>query len=181
MVTQPEKNQRICDLMLAGCRGDQAAYACFLKEISNDLRRFLQRRMPKDDVEDVLQEILISVHKARHTYDGVRPILPWVSAIARFRLSDYLRKHYARAKHATIDITELQDNLAQPVTETGADTEYLNDALRQLPHRQQKIIHLMHTQGYTAKEVGGQLNMNESAVKVAAHRAYKVIRARLNK
>ena len=181
MVTQPEKNQRICSLMLAGCRGDKLAYAGFLKEISSDLQRFLQRRMPKDDVEDVLQEILISIHKARHTYDGERPILPWVSAIARFRLNDYLRKHYARAKHATVDISDFQDNIAAPVTESGADTEYLDEALSQLPQRQQKIIHLMHTQGYTAKEVGGQLDMNESAVKVAAHRAYKLIRARLNK
>jgi RNA polymerase sigma-70 factor (ECF subfamily) len=42
--------------------------------------------------------------------------------------------------------------------------------------RERKILSLMHVEGYTAKQVGAQMNMNESAVKVAAHRAIKKIR-----
>ena len=39
----------------------------------------------------------------------------------------------------------------------------------------------MNVEGYTAKEVGAKLGMKESAVKVAAHRAYKKLRERLGK
>ena len=39
----------------------------------------------------------------------------------------------------------------------------------------------MHQEGYTAKEVAEKIGMNESAVKVAAHRAYKVLRKRLER
>src|SRR5690606_25837461 len=87
MVTRDEKNNRLAALMLAGQDGDQTAYRSFLEETSHDVRRFLLRRIPASDVDDVLQEILVSLHKARHTYDGERPILPWIFAIARFRLA----------------------------------------------------------------------------------------------
>lgn len=159
--------------------GDQAAYRAFLSHVSRYLRRFIARRVPEADVEDVLQEVLVSIHKARATYDGKRSVLPWVSAIARYRLSDYLRRHYAKLRHAQVDLADIEDSLAGPVTETDPLSELVSGEVQQLPERQQKILYLLHTEGYTAKEVGAKLGMQESAVKVAAHRAYKVIRARL--
>ena len=181
MVTRDAKNAELTALMQAGCNGDGAAYQRFLQGVSYDLKRFLARRIAACDVDDVLQEILISIHKARHTYDGERPVLPWVSAIARFRLTDYLRRHYAGARHVTVDIAELAETLPGPVTESTGDYEYLNEAVDQLPERQRKILYLMHKQGFTARETGEKLGMGESAVKVAAHRAYKLIRKRLGR
>jgi RNA polymerase sigma-70 factor (ECF subfamily) len=43
-------------------------------------------------VEDVVQETLISVHKARHTYDPARPFAPWFYAIASHRVVDVFRR-----------------------------------------------------------------------------------------
>ena len=60
-----------------------------------DLRaRFLdvaRKRVPAEAVEDVVQEALITVHKARHTYDPARPFGPWFYAIVHSRLIDVLR------------------------------------------------------------------------------------------
>ena len=160
-------------LIKAANAGDKVAYGKFLSEVSVLIRRFLAKRMATDDVEDVLQEILTSIHKARHTYDGTRPGLPWVYAIARSRLTDYLRKHYASRSDKKVNIDDVEYFLEAPVTESHELPEYMEVALGDLPEKQQKIITLMHVEGYTAKEVGGQLGMSESAVKVAAHRAYK--------
>src|SRR5271170_7825466 len=98
-------------LLKTALLGDANAYKQFLTSVSRYLRRFIARRIPTPDVEDVLQEILISIHKARHTYDGRRSILPWISAIARYRLADYLRNHYASMRNAEVDISEMQDSL----------------------------------------------------------------------
>src|SRR5271170_1389574 len=179
MVTNDEKNAQLVTLFLSGMKGDAVKYQQFLSEISHYLRRFIARRVPAADVEDVLQEVLVSIHKARHTYDGKRSVLPWVSAIARYRLLDYLRKHYARMGHLQTDLEEVENTLAADVTETSELSEYISEEVKHLPERQQKILYLMHTEGYTAKEVGTQLGMNESAVKVAAHRAYKLIKTKL--
>jgi len=130
-------------------------------------------------VDDVLQEILISLHKARHTYDGQRPYKPWLYAIAHFRLQDHLRMHYAdRLRHAE-DIADLENQLHEDVTEAAISYESISGEIEKLPEKQATILRLMHQEGHTAKEAAKLMGMNESAVKVAAHRAYKILRQRL--
>lgn len=166
-------------LMAAAQKGDARAYRQLLTDLEPPIRRMIARKVPAADVEDVVQEVLVSIHKARHTFDGTRALMPWVFAIARFRLTDYLRQHYAAMKHVHVDIDGMHEFLAEPVTESTELSEDMDGALKSLPQRQQQILALMHTQGYTAKEVGVRLGMKESAVKVAAHRAYKQMKTRL--
>jgi RNA polymerase sigma-70 factor (ECF subfamily) len=133
------------------------------------------------DVDDVMQEILISLHRARHTYDGQRPFAPWLFAIAKFRLQDFLRRVYRdRLRHAA-DVTEMADFLAAPVTETGEPSEYVKEALRHLPKKQAMILEFIHVQGLTTEETGKRLGMTGNAVKVAAHRAYEKLRKKMVK
>ncbi len=175
MVTTSEKNKLLSDLMSLALQGNQIAYAEFLKEITFLLRSNLKKKIASADVEDVLQEILISIHKARHTYDGKRDILPWIMAIARFRITDYLRKYYSQMRHKTSDISDLEYDLSD-VTEGNSANELLDDLFIDVETKHQKILTMLHVEGYTAKEVGAKINMSESAVKVAAHRAIKKIR-----
>jgi RNA polymerase sigma-70 factor (ECF subfamily) len=175
MVTNIDKHTHLAVLLRSGLEGNQGDYAKFLEAITPLLRRMVGGRIAMSDVEDVVQEILISIHKARHTYDGQRPIMPWVTAITRFRLSDHLRKYYATMQHQTMDISDLEEILPA-VTEDTASNESVVELLKDVPEKQQCILTMMHVEGYTAKEVGRQLDMQESAVKVAAHRALKKIR-----
>lgn len=176
MVT--DKYQELSALLCAGLAGDNTAYSKFLQKITPILRRMLGRRLANSEIEDVVQEVLISVHKARHTYDGERPFMPWLVSIARFRIADHLRKHYAQMQHQTMDIADLEESLAD-VTEEGSSNESIDELLHDVPDKQRQILELMHVDGYTAREVGIKMQMNESAVKVAAHRAIKKIREKL--
>jgi len=169
-------------LMKLALNGDQRAYADLLRGTSRFLRPFLAKRLSfTNEVEDLLQEILISLHKARHTFDGNRSYRPWVYAIAKFRLQDYLRAHYSDQLHHAIELSEVEESLSGNVTETGMSYESISGEIQKLPGKQAAILQLMHQEGYTAKEVAEKLGMNESAVKVAAHRAYKVLRSQLEK
>lgn len=176
-----QDTQSLESLMISALEGDQQAYQKFLTQVERYIRRIVSNKVVGKDVEDVVQEALISIHKARHTYDGKRAILPWVSAITRFRITDYLRKHYAKKEDVYLDADEMEKTLADNVTEADDSYEYINDEISLLPEKQQKILYLMYFEGYTAKETGAQLGMKESAVKVAAHRSYKVIRQKLEK
>ncbi len=91
-------------LFRLGIQGDQASYAQFLSQIAPLCRRAAARRIRGADLDDVVQEALISIHKARATYDGERPLLPWVLSIVNFRVTDYLRKHYRTAGRDAVDI-----------------------------------------------------------------------------
>jgi RNA polymerase sigma-70 factor, ECF subfamily len=169
-------------LMQRSLNGDTQAYAQLLKDTAILLRPYLAKRLyASSEVEDVLQEILISVHKARHTYDGERPYKPWLYAIAKFRLQDHLRAHYADHLRNAEDLSELEEILPDDVTESGFSYESISGEVDKLPEKQAAILRLMHHDGYTAREVADKLGMNESAVKVAAHRAYKVLREKLER
>ncbi len=162
--------------------GDRAAYAEALRLTAQLLRPYLSKRLNSAaEVDDLLQEILISVHKARHTYDGERPFKPWVFAIARFRLQDHLRAHYADPLRHAVDWDEIEESVAADVTESAISYESITAQIGQLPEKQATILQMMHQEGYTAREVGDRLGMKESAVKVAAHRAYKVLRKLLDR
>jgi RNA polymerase sigma-70 factor (ECF subfamily) len=179
--TFSDKYAELTSLFRAGMNGDAASYHRFLQAITPVLRRVTSRKLPAADAEDTLQEILISIHKARHTYDGCRPIMPWLLAIAQFRINDALRKAYSGFGRDMINIDELSDVLAD-VTETMADHEsVIIDILQNIPDREQRILTMMHVEGRTARETGERLGMKESAVKVAAHRAMKKIRETVRK
>lgn len=177
-----DNNDNFAALMRQSLDGDQLAYASLLMETSRFLRPFLAKCLSfTNDVDDLLQETLISIHKARHTYDGNRPYKPWVYAIAKFRLQDYLRAHYSDQLRHAVDFDELEESLSGHVTETAISYESISGEIQKLPEKQVTILRLLHQEGYTAKEVAKKLGMNESAVKVAAHRAYKVLRDKLER
>lgn len=177
-----DNTDHLATLMKQSQAGDQRAYAALLQETSRLLRPFLAKRLNfTNEVDDLLQEILISIHKARHTYDGNRPYKPWMYAIARFRLQDHLRAHYADQLHHAGDLSEMEDFLHEDVTETAISFESISMEVEKLPEKQATILRMMHQEGYTAKEVAEKIGMNESAVKVAAHRAYKILRQKLKR
>ncbi len=164
-------------MMRQALTGDKQAYSDILRETARFLRPFLAKRLSHHaELDDLLQEILLSVHKARHTYDGERPYKPWVFAIAKFRLLDHLRAHYADHLHHAVELSDVENNLFEDVTESSLSYESIREEIHLLPEKQATILQLIHQQGYTAKEVAAKIGMNESAVKVAAHRAYKVLR-----
>lgn len=166
-------------LMQQALAGDKVAYTSVLHQTSQLLRPFISKRLHNhSEVDDLLQEILLSIHKARHTYNNDRPFLPWVFAIAKFRLLDHLRKHYADHLQHAEDLSEAE-NIPDDVTETGFSYESISGVVNQLPEKQAVILRLIHQEGFTAKEVAEKIGMNESAVKVSAHRAYKTLRNKL--
>jgi len=169
-------------LMRQSLSGDKRAYAELLQETARFLRPFLAKRLSfTNEVDDLLQEILLSLHKARHTYDGNRPYKPWAYAIAKFRLQDYLRAHYSDQLRHAIELSEVENNLPEDVTESAFTYESISGEIQKLPEKQATILQLMHQEGYTAKEVAEKMGMNESAVKVAAHRAYRILRSQLER
>ncbi len=64
-------------LMALAQSGDQQAYTRLLKALVPVIRS-LARRQIADDIllEDVVQDVLLAVHRVRHTYDPASPFCP---------------------------------------------------------------------------------------------------------
>ena len=163
------------DLMHRAQQGDKKAYAALFHAILPLLKAFVSRRLNgTEDVDDVVQDILLSIHRASHTYDTDRSFKIWMFTIARHRLNDHLRRLYSKERNLEISLEDVTDEIsASDVTESRDRHEYLNKILDSLPEKQKKIVTMMKIEGYTAEDTARAMNMSVSAVKVAAHRAYK--------
>ena len=82
----PPSGERFGDLMRRAQQGEGIAYRDLLEEISPRIRALVRRRrgfVGPEHVEDLVQEVLLSVHTVRATYDPGRPFMPWLLAIVR--------------------------------------------------------------------------------------------------
>lgn len=163
-------------LLLQGLAGDAKAYHAFLKDLSGHLRAYFRRRLfgVRDDVEDLVQEVLLAIHNQRHTYEPEQLLTPWVHAIARYKLVDLLRRQAdSDARHEPLD-----DDLAvfaAADTEAAAARRDVMKLLEQLPARQRLPIQLMKLDGLSVLEAARSTGMSESAVKVGVHRGLKAL------
>lgn len=166
-------------LMCLAQQGDNRAYAHLFQQITPILRAFVSKKLNNpQDTEDVVQEILISIHNASHTYDTDRPFKAWMFTIARYRLSDHLRTLYAKiekGRDVNFEDEAYQLSSSENVTQIYENREYLCKIINSLPKKQQKIVTMMKIEGYSAQETAQKLKMSETAVKVSAHRAYKTL------
>lgn len=169
--------------MSKAIEGDSKAYEMLLTELSSTMRSYLRKRLQDESViEDITQEILLGVHKARATYDPKHPIGAWVFAIARYKFTDYLRKREKKIKreYSPEDIDQYSgpppdDNYTEEISEV------LEEALISLPKSQEQIVRSLKIEGLSVKETAKSMKMSESAVKVGAHRAYKRLKEKLVK
>ena len=177
-----QTDRRLAGLMGAAQNGDARAYGSLLEEAAALLRRTVRARSPylqAGDIEDRVQDILLSVHEARATYDPERPFIPWLMAIARNRMADEARRYSRRAAHEVgVDVlpeTFSGDETNRPA-EAAVDSMALQDAIRQLPPVQRRVIEMVKLQEMTHAEASQATGMSIAALKITVHRAVKQLR-----
>src|SRR6266496_6699664 len=127
------------------------------------------------DVEDLVQETLLALHVRRHTYDPDQPFTPWVYAIARYKLIDYLRRTRASVKNVPLDA--VQEIAAHDDHVASESTLDLNQLLERLTPKVRDAIRYVKLDGLTVAEAAARGGMSESAVKVNVHRGMKTLSA----
>lgn len=171
---------RLAGLLRAALGGDKAAYAEFLRLAASLVRPVARRKLGSGggaDPEDIVQETLLAIHLKRHTWQPDRPVLPWVYAIARYKVVDALRR---RGRRAEVDIADFADTLAAQATETTSEYE-IGKALGSLAAGQRKVVAAISVEGRSIAETARALGMKETAVRVALHRGLTAIAARFGR
>jgi RNA polymerase sigma-70 factor, ECF subfamily len=178
-----ETEQRWRQLMAAAQDGDRAAYERLLRDVLPFLRALVSRQhRARDRVEEVVQEVLLTVHRVRHTYDPARPFRPWLAAIARRRSIDALRRRIRTDAHEVSDETAYEtfaDPGANRPMELSAATEGLGEAIAGLSPPQREAIELLKLRELSLAEASGLSGKSIAALKVNVHRAIKSLRKRL--
>ena len=157
-------------------QADSAAAASLVELLSPQLHRFFSGQMGSPaDAEDMLQDLWMRIHQARHTYRPGEPVLPWVYAIARCVRTDSYRQR-RRVAEREITMTVLPEHFAQPGAAGRLPFEGL---VAPLSDRQRAVLTMLKVNGMSIEEVARATASTIGAVKQEAHRAYKRLRGLL--
>jgi RNA polymerase sigma-70 factor (ECF subfamily) len=160
-------------LMASAQSGQQKNYRLLLGELSRVIKGYLIARIGHTHfIDDCVQETLIAIHQARHTYDPGRKFRPWLFAIVRHKAIDALRKQQSLAKLANLQLQEY-DTIGTASVENDALSGNLINSLS-AQHRD--AITLTKLVGLTTSEAAAQLSISESALKVRIHRGINKLR-----
>jgi len=166
--------------------GDALAYRQLLGAVVPLVRAIIGKRINDPDrLEDVVQDVLMSVHKNRHTYDPKMAFRPWISTITQRRTVDVLRKMYRQGGREVL-VDEYPETFLSDETNTVPEDDLvfalgdqLNSALETLPAGQRTAVDLLRLREMSLKEASDASGMSVAALKVAMHRALKNLRAKM--
>jgi RNA polymerase sigma factor (sigma-70 family) len=179
------RDRRRGQWMAAAQAGDGAAYDALLRDCLPLIASVARGRgVPPETVDDVVQETLMAVHRARHTYDPGRSFTAWLRAIAERRAIDALRgqgRRRAREVHDPAAYEAHADDgdaaAAALAAERGAR---LRRAVAALPEGQRQAVEQLSLAERSLAEAAEATGRATGALKVNLHRALKTLRLRLN-
>ncbi len=190
-LTASEQDQAWVRLMTAAQAGDGKAYEQLLRSVTPFVRALSRRhcRNPAD-LEELVQDTLLTLHRVRHTYDPARPFSPWLAAIASRRSIDGLRRRLRQSRYEVADSTAhehfVQETFAQETfvgSQANNDSDQLRaaeevrDLLRLLPARQREALETVKLKEMSLAEASVASGQSIGALKVNTHRALKALRA----
>jgi RNA polymerase sigma-70 factor (ECF subfamily) len=186
----PMLEEELRTLMLLALEGNSAAYEEFLLHVSRMLKKFIGSSSgiggvgisSTERLEDVVQEILLTIHRKRDLYKKEMPILPWIRTIARHRIIDLIRADSRRPQ--TTEWSGLEESLEMmaPVAPDSAESAQILDELTEgLSEKQKEILFLAKVEEIPLASIAEQRGMSLSAVKVTVHRALQALRGKERK
>lgn len=173
------RSDRWREWMASAQRGDALAYERLLEDLLPFVRGIVRARLGDDaNLEDVVQDVLLAIHTARHTFQAGRELEPWVRTIARNAVIDSVRRRQRqRARDAGVDAAELAED---PRVRASAEAEplprELERALAKLPSVQREAVVLLKVHGLSVAEAAARARTTPGALKLRAHRGYRMLR-----
>jgi RNA polymerase sigma-70 factor (ECF subfamily) len=177
-----DAERRWAEWMGAAQAGDRAAYEDLLRACIPLIKRVARGQgVGPDGLDDVVQETLLSIHQARHTYDPGRSIIGWLRMIAQRRAIDAQRRRKLRARevYAPIAYENYPDNSSYLKTAAVEfrDSTWLSAAVQSLPVRQREAVDLLVFQSRSLASAAIAAGRSTGSLRVSWHRAIRTLQA----
>lgn len=130
----------------------------------------LLARLPRSEVEDMVQDIFLHGLSKLHTLRDTRAFGPWIAMIARNRAMDFHRR-----SHETV---ELSDDL-RTADSSQSKAEEILAIIRTLPEAYRETLVLRLVEGMTGPEIATRTGLTSASVRVNLHRGTKLLREKL--
>lgn len=171
-------------LLAAAQRGDADAYRAFLKAILPFARAIARRRLRSEEqVEDAVQDALLTLHRIRHTYQPGRPVEPWLAAIVTRRAIDVARRGGRIGAREVFDEAALE-TFADPAanrSEAAEAAESVARMMTELSPKQREALELVKLKEMSLAEASAASGQSIGSLKVNVHRAIRRLRRGLGR
>ena len=157
-------------LVRAALAGDTDGYGRLYSLYAPLVHGVLLARMPRSEVEDMVQEIFLHALKKLHTLRDANAFGPWVAMIARNRAMDFHRR--------SRETVEVSDQLPANDTRETRAVEIL-EIIRTLPDAYRETLVLRLVEGMTGPEIATRTGLTAASVRVNLHRGMKLLREKL--
>jgi RNA polymerase sigma-70 factor, ECF subfamily len=158
---------RMVEAVLAG---DRDVYGKLYSLYAPLVHGILLARMPRSEVEDLVQDIFLHALKKLHTLRDANAFGPWIAMIARNRAMDFHRQ-----SRETVEVTE---EIAHCESGETRATEIL-EVIRSLPEAYSETLVLRLVEGMTGPEIALRTGLTPPSVRVNLHRGMKLLRTKL--
>jgi RNA polymerase sigma-70 factor (ECF subfamily) len=150
---------------MASQSGDKESYRLLLQAVLPAIRSYVQKRIHRrDDIEDVVQDLMLKVHTNLRLYDPTKKFEPWLFTLAKNGIIDHLRKRGTALQLSAED----GPALVGEISDYSAAIYKFRDAIKQLPEEQRQAIELTKISGHSlesgAKIAGVKLSTFKSRV-----------------
>lgn len=183
---QSASDTRRSALMVAVQAGDSSAYETLLRDCVPLIKGIARRRgVPPDRTDDVVQDVLLTIHRARQTYDPRRSFEVWLRVIAERRAIDLMRQNRrrgAREVYAPLAMERHADETADPTAglDRAEAAGQIGQTLAGLPEKQREAVRYLVLEEHSLSEAAALTKRTTGSLKVNLHRALKALRAKMD-
>lgn len=173
------------ELMHAYVGGDTVAFRELFARYEPLLTRLVRRRVRTDaETNDIVQQTMLHLHRARRDFRPDSRLRPWLLTIAMNLVREHYRRKGRRPEHF-VDLDNAPIASATPgpgeQLESSRRAQRVRAALARLPASQREVIELHWLADSPYEEVAKVVGASVGAVRVRAHRGYLRLRELLEK
>jgi RNA polymerase sigma-70 factor (ECF subfamily) len=157
-------------LVTAVLEGNHDHFARLYDLYSPLVHGILLARVPRNEVDDLVQDIFLLALKKLHTLRDRAAFGPWIAMIARNRAMDFHRR--------SRDTVEITDDMRSTDSSDTKATEML-EIIRSLSDAYRETLILRLVEGMTGPEIAARTGLTPASVRVNLHRGMKLLREKL--
>lgn len=154
----------------AAQQGSREAFDGLVGDHQNEIRKFVQKRVPKDQTDDLLQEIWLAAWTSMGEFDSRSRFRTWLYGIAINKCKTHYRSQQRRVAFLSLDDSMPEK---QQVAANGSDLEaQLPTLIEMLSENHRQLLDLYYYGELTLPEISRLLDRNLNTVKYQFYRAH---------
>lgn len=152
------------------CQGDEEAFGELYKMFAPLVHGIILARVPRDEVDDIAQEVFLTAYRKLHTLRERNAVGAWLAMIARNNAAEFYRY-----KKPTEELPETLSHQDSPLAEANE----ILAIIRSLPEAYRETLVLRLVEGMSGQEISDQTGLTPLSVRANLHRGMKLLRKKL--